>query len=460
MPVEFVGGLRVSDAATVEVAKMVLVGKVNKDIVLRLNRHGQPAVGLCGDDGLLFRVARQAAPGGEDIGFVGRIERVDVDVLHHIAQDYIPVIASVGADREGNSYNVNADEAAGARRARAGRLQGDVPDRRRAAGCATRPTRTASISRGRRRRGRGGARRRSRAACGPKLAGLRRRDPRRRQRARTSSTAASRTRCCSSCSPTPASARRSAGAHEPGRARSALERRPRDRRRTRAARSSSCAARARGCGTTTATSTSTSSPASRCSNVGHCHPAVVAAIREQAGALIHVGNLFYTEPAMRLARAARRAARSAARSSSRNSGAEADRGGDQARAQGASRAATIVVVARRASTAAPTARCRATPQEAKQAPFAPLVPGFVAVDADAGGARGGGRRAAPRRCSSSRSRARRGVHVRCRRAPARRARGAATRIGAALIFDEIQTGLGRTGHAVGLRAARASCPTR
>ncbi|MBA3327531.1 MAG: acetylglutamate kinase [Solirubrobacterales bacterium] len=114
MRVEFVGGLRVSDEATVEVAKMVLVGKVNKDIILRLNRHGQPAVGLCGDDGSLFRVARQAAPGGEDIGFVGRIERVDVDVLEHIAQDYIPVVASVGADREGHSYNINADEAAGA----------------------------------------------------------------------------------------------------------------------------------------------------------------------------------------------------------------------------------------------------------------------------------------------------------------------------------------------------------
>ncbi|MEJ7784449.1 MAG: acetylglutamate kinase [Solirubrobacteraceae bacterium] len=114
MPIEFVGGLRVSDSETVEIAKMVLVGKVNKDIVLRLNRHGQPAVGLCGDDGLLFRTARQAGPGGEDIGFVGRIEKVNVDVLEHIATDYIPVIASVGADREGNSYNVNADEAAGA----------------------------------------------------------------------------------------------------------------------------------------------------------------------------------------------------------------------------------------------------------------------------------------------------------------------------------------------------------
>jgi len=114
LPVKFVGGLRVSDAQTVEVAKMVLVGKVNKDIVQRLGRHGQAAVGLSGDDGNLFRVSRQSAPGGEDIGFVGRIDRVDVDVLNHIAQDYIPVIASVGADREGNSYNVNADAAAGA----------------------------------------------------------------------------------------------------------------------------------------------------------------------------------------------------------------------------------------------------------------------------------------------------------------------------------------------------------
>ncbi|HEY1450620.1 MAG TPA: acetylglutamate kinase [Solirubrobacteraceae bacterium] len=114
LPVEFVGGLRVSDESTVEVAKMVLMGKVNKEIVLRLNRHGQPAVGLCGDDGSLFRAARRAAPGGEDIGFVGRIERVNVGVIEHVASDYIPVIASVGADREGNSYNINADEAAGA----------------------------------------------------------------------------------------------------------------------------------------------------------------------------------------------------------------------------------------------------------------------------------------------------------------------------------------------------------
>jgi acetylglutamate kinase len=112
--VQFVDGLRVSDEETVEVAKMVLVGKVNKDIVLLINRHGAPAVGLCGDDGLLFRAARQAAPSGADIGFVGRIEHVDVDVLKHIAQDYIPVVASVGADERGHSYNINADAAAGA----------------------------------------------------------------------------------------------------------------------------------------------------------------------------------------------------------------------------------------------------------------------------------------------------------------------------------------------------------
>ena len=114
MEVEFVDGLRVSDAATVELAKMVLVGKQNKDIVLLLGRHGQPAVGLCGDDGMLFQVKKQLAAGDRDIGFVGEIERVNADVLNHIAEDYIPVIASVGADVEGQSYNVNADAAAAA----------------------------------------------------------------------------------------------------------------------------------------------------------------------------------------------------------------------------------------------------------------------------------------------------------------------------------------------------------
>jgi acetylglutamate kinase len=111
MEVRFVEGLRVSDPETVEVAKMVLLGKVNSDIVLRLNRHGQPAVGLSGEDGTMFEVAPVA--NAAEVGYVGRIERVDADVLNHIAADYIPVVASIGADRDGNSYNVNADEAAG-----------------------------------------------------------------------------------------------------------------------------------------------------------------------------------------------------------------------------------------------------------------------------------------------------------------------------------------------------------
>jgi acetylglutamate kinase len=111
MEVRFVEGLRVSDAETVEVAKMVLLGKVNSDIVLRLNRHGQPAVGLSGEDGTMFEVG--PVPNAAEVGFVGAIERVDADVLNHIAADYIPVVASIGADREGHSYNVNADEAAG-----------------------------------------------------------------------------------------------------------------------------------------------------------------------------------------------------------------------------------------------------------------------------------------------------------------------------------------------------------
>jgi acetylglutamate kinase len=111
LEVRFHEGLRVSDAETVEVARMVLLGKLNSDIVQRLNRHGQPAVGLSGGDGSLFEVA--PVPNAEQVGFVGSIEHVDVDVLNHIAEDYIPVIASSASDAEGNPYNVNADEAAG-----------------------------------------------------------------------------------------------------------------------------------------------------------------------------------------------------------------------------------------------------------------------------------------------------------------------------------------------------------
>jgi len=111
LEVRFHEGLRVSDAETVEVARMVLLGKLNSEIVQLLNQHGQPAVGLSGQDGTLFEVAPVA--NAEQVGFVGSIEHVDVDVLNHIAADYIPVVASSASDRQGQSYNVNADEAAG-----------------------------------------------------------------------------------------------------------------------------------------------------------------------------------------------------------------------------------------------------------------------------------------------------------------------------------------------------------
>jgi acetylglutamate kinase len=111
LEVRFHEGLRVSDAETVEVARMVLVGKLNAEIVRRLNAHGQPAVGLSGEDGALFRVSPVA--NADEVGFVGSIEKVDVDVLNHISADYIPVIASTASDRDGQSHNVNADEAAG-----------------------------------------------------------------------------------------------------------------------------------------------------------------------------------------------------------------------------------------------------------------------------------------------------------------------------------------------------------
>ena len=201
--------LRVSDAQTVEVAKMVLVGKVNKDIVLRINRHGQPAVGLCGDDGALFRaVTDSRRPTAQDIGFVGRIERVDTGVLNHIAAGLHPG-RRVGRRRP-RRRRLQHQRRRGGRRGRAGarRLQGDVPDRRR--GLAARPGRPVSGRlRGLRRRGRGGAARRSSGGMRPKLQACLDAIHGGVTFAHIVDGRDRRTRCCWSCSPTPASARRS-----------------------------------------------------------------------------------------------------------------------------------------------------------------------------------------------------------------------------------------------------------
>lgn len=111
LEVRFVDGLRVTDAPTMELAKMVLVGKINKEIVAQLHVAGVPAVGLAGDDGNLIRASKQT-PNGNDIGFVGRVEAINPTVLQRLA-DFVPVVASVGVDGTGQSFNLNADTVAG-----------------------------------------------------------------------------------------------------------------------------------------------------------------------------------------------------------------------------------------------------------------------------------------------------------------------------------------------------------
>jgi acetylglutamate kinase len=110
---EFVGGLRVTDAETMEIVEMVLAGKTNKSIVAHLNAEGGQAVGLSGKDGNLLVAVKETERG--DLGFVGRITAVNPAVIHTlVAGGFIPVISSVAIGAEGVSYNVNADTAAAA----------------------------------------------------------------------------------------------------------------------------------------------------------------------------------------------------------------------------------------------------------------------------------------------------------------------------------------------------------
>jgi acetylglutamate kinase len=111
---EFVDGLRVTDDETMEVVEMVLGGRVNQSIVDLVHRAGGRAVGLTGKDGRMLTVERRR-PGGRDIGRVGQVVRVDSEaIVAATRQGFIPVIAPLGVDADGLSYNVNADEAAGA----------------------------------------------------------------------------------------------------------------------------------------------------------------------------------------------------------------------------------------------------------------------------------------------------------------------------------------------------------
>ena len=120
---EFREGLRVTDDATMNVVEMVLVGSVNKDIVNQINRAGARAVGLSGKDGMLLHAEKKAMvvtrenqpPEIIDLGNVGRVTRVETTLIFSLMKDgFVPVIAPVGVDDEGRTYNINADAVAGA----------------------------------------------------------------------------------------------------------------------------------------------------------------------------------------------------------------------------------------------------------------------------------------------------------------------------------------------------------
>ena len=178
------------------------------------------------------------------------------------------------------------------------------------------------------------------------------------------------------------------------------------------------------------------------SNVGHCHPAVVAAIREQAGSLLHVGNLYYTAPMTRLA--ARLAESSlGGKVFFANSGAEAVEAAIKC-ARKARQGGTIVSL-HGAFHGRTYGALSATPQESKQAPFAPLVPGFISVDPTLD-ALAGAIDATTAAVIIEPIQGESGVHVLPDELLAF-ARERCDAVGATLIFDEVQTGLGRTGHA-------------
>ncbi len=108
---EFRNGLRVTDAETLDIARMVLVGKVNRDLVTAINVHGALAVGLSGEDANLIR----AAPRSAELGFVGDVEVLDPVIVERlVAERLIPVVATIGATEAGQAYNINADTVAGA----------------------------------------------------------------------------------------------------------------------------------------------------------------------------------------------------------------------------------------------------------------------------------------------------------------------------------------------------------
>jgi len=107
---EFVDGLRVTDSETLDIVRMVLAGKVGRDIVSEINVHGPLAVGVSGEDAGLIR----AEPYSDDHGYVGRVVDVNPDIIHRLlGEGLIPVVSTIGSDENGQAYNINADTVAG-----------------------------------------------------------------------------------------------------------------------------------------------------------------------------------------------------------------------------------------------------------------------------------------------------------------------------------------------------------
>jgi acetylglutamate kinase len=111
---EFYNGLRITNEDAIDVVQMVLAGSINKDIVAQLNCLGGKAIGLCGKDGNLILAVKKKNMDNVDLGYVGEIKKINSKMIELLAQDeYIPVIAPIGTDSQGQSYNINADTAAG-----------------------------------------------------------------------------------------------------------------------------------------------------------------------------------------------------------------------------------------------------------------------------------------------------------------------------------------------------------
>ncbi|MGB3100237.1 MAG: acetylglutamate kinase, partial [Solirubrobacterales bacterium] len=434
MKVKFVEGLRVSDRETVEVAKMVLLGKVNTDIVQRLNRHGQPAVGLSGEDGTLFEI--RPAPEAEKVGFVGEIERVDVDVLNHIASDFIPVIASAGTARDGNSYNVNADSAAGkvaaALRAykaifltdvEGWRADGDDPQT--LVSLATVEEVVSGLGRV------GGGMRRGDSRRGPV-----------RPHHRWASAAQPAARAVHRCGDRHQGHAVSVSGIEELQALEARYAMPTY------ARAPVEFVRGRGCLLWDSEGREYIDFFSGLSvhNAGHCHPAIVAAVRDQVGELAGSSNLYYSSPAIQL-HAKLSEASLGGRVFLCNSGTEANECAIKLARRHAHRRGVDrpeIVVLDGGFHGRTLGALSATVRLADEELFGPLLEGFVLVPRDDPTALGVavGERTAAVLLEPVQGEA--GVHP-IGDDVLGAAREACDRSGALLVFDEIQTGMGRTG---------------